>query len=259
MLKIDLGAAGIDYRDASGLVFDFHSLRCQTATLADQAGCSPRVVQRLMRHSTLELTGRYTRPRAVDLERAASALPTLRPTPTNREALAATGTDDPAPGAITGATGDDDDDTNPAAGTDLSQAANGIIIRVSGVRVPPPLLPPVTDRSRQNPSFLGFVSTRFRTCNPGIPPVSVTIRPDPSPDCYRWCYRCVCRCDRCTLRVERSRPRLGPDRRALGATARGGPRRHRGDGQGERERAWPMTTTIVHCDRCGSTIEADGT
>ena len=43
--------------------FRFPLLRCQTATLADQAGVSPRVVQRMMRHSTLELTGRYTRPR----------------------------------------------------------------------------------------------------------------------------------------------------------------------------------------------------
>ena len=68
MLRIDLDAAGIPYRDAAGLVFDFHALRCQCATLADEAGVSPRVVQKLMRHSTLELTGRYTRPRAVDIE-----------------------------------------------------------------------------------------------------------------------------------------------------------------------------------------------
>ena len=58
----DLAAAGIPYVDASGLFFDFHALRCETATLADAAGVSPRVVQKLMRHSTLELTGRYTRP-----------------------------------------------------------------------------------------------------------------------------------------------------------------------------------------------------
>ena len=32
-----------------------------------------------MRHSTLELTGRYTRPRAVDIEKAAESLPSLRP------------------------------------------------------------------------------------------------------------------------------------------------------------------------------------
>jgi integrase len=62
MLRPDLEAAGIPYQDASGLFFDFHSLRCETATLADAAGVSPRVVQKLMRHSTLELTGRYTGP-----------------------------------------------------------------------------------------------------------------------------------------------------------------------------------------------------
>ena len=38
MLRLDLEAAGIPYRDDSGQVFDFHSLRCQSATLADQAG-----------------------------------------------------------------------------------------------------------------------------------------------------------------------------------------------------------------------------
>jgi integrase len=93
MLKLDLAAAGIAYKDQGGLVFDFHALRCQCATLADQAGVSPRVVQKLMRHSTLELTGRYTRPRMVDIESAASSLPGLRPDSTSREFMAATGTD----------------------------------------------------------------------------------------------------------------------------------------------------------------------
>ena len=79
MLRRDLKAAGIPYRDASGLVFDFHSLRCELATLADAAGISPRVVQKMMRHLTLELTGRYTRPRAVDIEAAAGMLPSLKP------------------------------------------------------------------------------------------------------------------------------------------------------------------------------------
>jgi integrase len=91
MVKIDLETAGIPYRDGAGLVFDFHALRCQCATLADQAGVSPRIVQKLMRHSTLELTGRYTRPRMFDMESAASALPSLRPT--SPETAAATGTD----------------------------------------------------------------------------------------------------------------------------------------------------------------------
>jgi integrase len=93
MLRSDLAAAGIEYEDASGLFFDFHSLRCQTATLADQAGISPRVVQKMMRHSSLELTGRYTRPRAVDLEAAASMLPSLKSEGGKPEALAATGTE----------------------------------------------------------------------------------------------------------------------------------------------------------------------
>lgn len=79
MLKIDLKEAGIPYRDANGLVFDFHSLRAETATLADQAGASPRVVQRLMRHSTLALTDRYTRPRDVDVHKTVLALPALKP------------------------------------------------------------------------------------------------------------------------------------------------------------------------------------
>jgi integrase len=93
MLRVDLEAADIPYRDAGGLVFDFHSLRCETATLADQAGVSPRVVQKLMRHSTLELTGRYTRPRVVDIEAAASMLPSLKSGGDRPGVQAATGTD----------------------------------------------------------------------------------------------------------------------------------------------------------------------
>jgi hypothetical protein len=95
MLRPDLQRAGIPYIDAGGLVFDFHALRCQMATLADAAGVTPRVVQRLMRHSTLELTGRYTRPRVVDLNNAAESLPSLRPKPdrSNASTLAATGTE----------------------------------------------------------------------------------------------------------------------------------------------------------------------
>lgn len=90
MLRRDLKAAGIPYRDAAGLVFDFHALRCQFATLADAAGVTPRVVQKLMRHSTLELTARYTRPRVVDLEAAASRIPSLKPTATRNATQADT-------------------------------------------------------------------------------------------------------------------------------------------------------------------------
>jgi integrase len=78
LVRVDLAAAGIPYQDDAGQFFDFHALRCEMATLADQAGVSPRVVQRLMRHSTLELTGRYTRPRVADLDAAARKLPLLK-------------------------------------------------------------------------------------------------------------------------------------------------------------------------------------
>jgi integrase len=93
MLRVDLDAAGIAYQDASGQFFDFHSLRCQMATNADAAGVTPRVVQKMMRHSTLELTGRYTRPRVVDIENAASLLPSLKPEGDQPQSLAKTGTD----------------------------------------------------------------------------------------------------------------------------------------------------------------------
>jgi integrase len=76
------------------LFFDFHSLRCEMATLADAAGVSPRVVQRMMRHSKLEMTGRYTRPRVVDMENAALLLPSLVTEAKKPVVLAATGTDD---------------------------------------------------------------------------------------------------------------------------------------------------------------------
>jgi integrase len=77
MLRADLARAGIPYRDGRGLVYDFHALRCQHATLLDLANVSPGVIQRKMRHSTLELTAGYIRHRDDDLERATAALPEL--------------------------------------------------------------------------------------------------------------------------------------------------------------------------------------
>jgi hypothetical protein len=40
MVRKDLEAGGIPYRDATGRFFDFHSLRCELATLAEAAGVS---------------------------------------------------------------------------------------------------------------------------------------------------------------------------------------------------------------------------
>ena len=94
MLRPDLEGAGSPTSTLA--VWCSTSTPCvASATLADQAGVTPRVVQRLMRHSTLELTGRYTRPRAVDIEKAAESLPSLRldADRPNASTLAATGTD----------------------------------------------------------------------------------------------------------------------------------------------------------------------
>lgn len=103
LVKVDLAAAGIPYQDDAGQFFDFHALRCEMATLADQAGVSPRVVQRLMRHSTLELTGRYTRPRVADLDAAAKKLPRLRTGGPGRDG-AASGSEGRRPGRPAGET-----------------------------------------------------------------------------------------------------------------------------------------------------------
>jgi integrase len=61
MLRADLEAAEIDYRDAAGRVFDFHALRHQYVSDLADAGVHPRVAQSLARHSSIELTmKRYT-------------------------------------------------------------------------------------------------------------------------------------------------------------------------------------------------------
>ena len=169
MLRADLKAAEIPYEDASGLFFDFHALRCQTATLADAAGVSPRVIQRHMRHSNLELTGRYTKPRAVDTEAVASMLPSLKPRTDRPEAVIMTGTD-PSPALVPTATENATipDDDRPKLFTDMPVASDRHRSTEPKVRGSNPLgcacdrrrhIPPRTFRSndfRQLPSHTPF-------------------------------------------------------------------------------------------------------
>ena len=56
MIRRDLDAAGIPFRNDSGEVLDFHSLRHTCGTWLLQAGVPLHVVQRIMRHSTPTLT-----------------------------------------------------------------------------------------------------------------------------------------------------------------------------------------------------------
>lgn len=56
MLRADMAAAGIPYRDAAGRYLDFHALRHSFGTHLVRSGVNPKVVQKLMRHSTITLT-----------------------------------------------------------------------------------------------------------------------------------------------------------------------------------------------------------
>lgn len=90
MLAHDLASAGIPYTDESGRVADFHALRGQAATHALAAGASPKVAQRLLRHSSADLTlGLYARVRPGEDRAAVEALPEILPA----SAARATGTD----------------------------------------------------------------------------------------------------------------------------------------------------------------------
>ncbi|HPS56210.1 MAG TPA: site-specific integrase, partial [Sedimentisphaerales bacterium] len=56
MLRSDLEAAGIDYKDNAGRFVDFHSLRHTAGTLLAASGAHPKVAQSIMRHSDINLT-----------------------------------------------------------------------------------------------------------------------------------------------------------------------------------------------------------
>ncbi len=75
MLRRDLAAAGIAYRDAAGRVFDFHALRHQFISTLAAAGVHPKTAQTLARHKSIRLTmDRYTH---LSPSGAASALENL--------------------------------------------------------------------------------------------------------------------------------------------------------------------------------------
>ena len=56
MIRADLEAAGISYRDASGRVADFHALRHSYVTALAKSNAPVKIVQSLARHSTPSLT-----------------------------------------------------------------------------------------------------------------------------------------------------------------------------------------------------------
>lgn len=78
MLRLDLQAADIPYRDEEGRVCDFHCLRHSFISLLQRSGAHPKVAQELARHSDIRLTMQvYTHTRLHDLAGAVEGLPSL--------------------------------------------------------------------------------------------------------------------------------------------------------------------------------------
>jgi len=95
MMRVDLNAAGIAYRDAAGRVADFHALRHTAGILLKEAGVHPKDIQAFMRHSTITLTmDRYTHVGIRGFRAALDALPALGGDRPEERTAKATGTDD---------------------------------------------------------------------------------------------------------------------------------------------------------------------
>jgi hypothetical protein len=76
VLRRDLGAAGIPYRDSEGRGADFHAFRHTLATNLSRAGVAPRVAMEIMRHSDTRLTHKvYTDAALLPLREGVAMLP----------------------------------------------------------------------------------------------------------------------------------------------------------------------------------------
>ena len=99
MLRIidrDFAAAGIEKVDDRGRTVDIHSLRHSFATWIGESGISPKAAQKLMRHSDVNLTMRYTHAKDEVEMKAFDALPAARLN-SGRQSHNATGTGSLAP------------------------------------------------------------------------------------------------------------------------------------------------------------------
>ena len=74
MLRADLKAAGIEYRDAAGRDIDFHSLRGTFVTDLFRENVPAAVIQLLARHKDLKTTQRYCKLTLVDERKGIEAL-----------------------------------------------------------------------------------------------------------------------------------------------------------------------------------------
>jgi hypothetical protein len=78
ILRQDLKAAEIPYKDAQNKVADFHALRRTSITMVVRSGANEKLAQDLARHSTPSLTiGRYPHVGLEDRSAVLSALPPM--------------------------------------------------------------------------------------------------------------------------------------------------------------------------------------
>jgi integrase len=79
MIRKDLAAAEVPYRDDAGQTFDFHALRHHFITHLARSGIHPKAAQSLARHSTITLTlDHYSHLVLSDMTAAVERLPILR-------------------------------------------------------------------------------------------------------------------------------------------------------------------------------------
>jgi len=95
MIRKDLKAAGIPYKDETGRVFDFHALRGQCATMLAYAGVNPKEAQEIMRHKDINLTMNvYTHTLRGQKAKAVASLPDMSLDNLQKQTAVKTGTDD---------------------------------------------------------------------------------------------------------------------------------------------------------------------
>ena len=93
ILDKDYAVPGIAKIDDRGRTVDVHCLRHSFATWIGESGVSPKAAQRLMRHSDVNLTMRYTHATPEAELKALAALPSANLNPEPPVSVSATGTD----------------------------------------------------------------------------------------------------------------------------------------------------------------------
>jgi len=95
MIRADLKAASIPYKDDADKVFDFHALRGQCATMLALAGVNPKEAQEIMRHKDINLTMNvYTHTLRGRKAEAVASLPDMSLNNLQKQTVVKTGTDD---------------------------------------------------------------------------------------------------------------------------------------------------------------------